>query len=169
MSKFTTILHSQRKEAEMSMNIKIIDFMFWENEYILMQIWQYPTFIYYKDEVYSTLLSWKSLNNLSEEKYTEYLKVELRWTTMYSTKDRFWYIYIIKCSWKYKIGKTINIEDRKKKYITENPCEIEVVHFFETKEYSKKEKEIHKMFEHKNIHWEWFELDDNDIIFLKSL
>lgn len=87
----------------------------------------------------------------------------------YKKKIYSWYIYLIKVNWKYKIWKTTNLKNRIKKYITENPDEIEVIHYFHCKNYNEKERELHKKFKSKNINREWFNLNDNDINFIKNL
>lgn len=80
-----------------------------------------------------------------------------------------WYIYIIK-SWDfYKIWKTTNLKNRIKKYITENPNEIELIHSFESNDYSRQELELHYKFKNKNHNREWFILEESDILFLKTL
>lgn len=85
------------------------------------------------------------------------------------SKNKKWYIYIIKSWGYYKIWKTINLNNRVKKYITENPNEIELIHSFESDDYTKQEFELHLKFKEKNYNREWFMLDADDILFLKSL
>lgn len=80
-----------------------------------------------------------------------------------------WYIYLIK-SWDYyKIWKTIDIKKRVKRYITENPNEIELIHSFESLDYDRQELELHHKFKSKNHNREWFILNADDILFFKTL
>lgn len=97
--------------------------------------------------------------------YIENLQKE-KWN--YKRKINKWYIYIIK-SWEYyKIWKTKNINKRSKKYITENPNEIEIVCIIESDDMDILEKEFHNKFKDKKHNREWFNLCDEDILFFKS-
>lgn len=84
-------------------------------------------------------------------------------------KDLDGFIYIIKSGEFYKIGKTININNRFKKYITENPNRIELVYYFYVKNYSIEEEKLHDIFKHKQHNREWFKLDPEDILYIKTL
>lgn len=80
-----------------------------------------------------------------------------------------WYIYLIK-SWEhYKIGKAKSIRDRFKKYITENPNEVELIHSYRVDDYTKEEKRLHDLFKEKNHNREWFNLTEDDINYIKTL
>lgn len=80
-----------------------------------------------------------------------------------------WYIYLIKV-WKfYKIWKTININNRFNKYVTENPEKPELIHTFKSDDYTKSELELHDKFKNKNYNREWFKLDKNDVLYIKTL
>lgn len=80
-----------------------------------------------------------------------------------------WYVYLIKIWIYYKIWKTININTRFNKYITENPEKPELIHIFETNDYTQTEIELHNKFNHKNHNREWFKLDQEDILFIKNI
>lgn len=135
--------------------------------------------MYYHQDQYrilETYHKYKSIcdNNGIEINYfvniDEFFKeMNIRYKKQDKIKNRQWYIYIIK-SWDYyKIWKTIDVKKRIKKYITENPNEIELIHSFESADYDRQELELHYKFKSKNHNREWFMLDANDILFLKSL
>lgn len=80
-----------------------------------------------------------------------------------------WYIYIIK-SWDYyKIWRTINIKKRINKYITENPNDVEVIHYYKSNDYISSELNLHLKFKDKNHNREWFILNDEDILYIKTI
>lgn len=84
-------------------------------------------------------------------------------------KDKSGYIYLIESTWVYKIGKTKNISSRIKKYITENPNKITLIHAYHTKNCTKEEIRLHEKFQEKRVRWEWFHLSDTDINYIKQL
>lgn len=96
-------------------------------------------------------------------------EMSIRYKKQDRIKNKQWYIYVIK-SWDYyKIWKTTDVKKRVKKYITENPNEIELIHSFESADYDRQELELHYKFKSKNHNREWFMLDADDVLFLKSL
>lgn len=107
---------------------------------------------------------------LSNKKYYfEEIKKEKEILSNFKIPNNKWYIYIIK-SWNYyKIWKTKDIRKRSKKYITENPWKIEMIHSYEVDDYTIEENRLHKKFKEKNHNREWFLLDENDILYLKNL
>ena len=72
---------------------------------------------------------------------------------------RMGYIYIIKSGNAYKVGKTRNLQQRLKTYITENPQEITLVFACLVVGYDQMETILHKRFGLRRIHGEWFDLD----------
>lgn len=75
-----------------------------------------------------------------------------------------WYIYIIQDhTGMTKIWMTKNIKNRVMNYKTENPYWINVIYTFEHEDYIEIERELHQKVQNKNIRWEWFNLDNNDI------
>lgn len=73
------------------------------------------------------------------------------------------YIYVIKSTKHYKIGRTLKPKQRIKKYVTENPDEIEVILCEKVKDYIEVEKNLHWILKHKNHNREWFNLNDVDL------
>lgn len=149
---------------------KFLDFLFWkESEIIIGKGIRGGIFSYTKEELleyYENGLTFselevdkKYLANLQDEK--RYLKIQLE-----NTKKG--YIYVIR-SWEfYKIWKTINPNSRIKKYITENPNEIEVICFFETENYNEHERLLHTIFAEKRHKGEWFKLTEEDVLKIKN-
>lgn len=78
------------------------------------------------------------------------------------------FVYIYKQDIYYKIGKSKSEIERKKRYITENPNEIDVILVIKTEDYTYLEKILHKRFSKKRYRGEWFILTDNDIKLLKN-
>ena len=98
----------------------------------------------------------------------EYFNIQKR-LKIKEEKDDNGFIYIIR-SWNlYKVWKTKNILNRTKKYITENPYMLEVIHTYKITNMSEEEKRLHKLFENKRERWEWFNLSNEDILYIKTL
>lgn len=69
-----------------------------------------------------------------------------------------WFLYIFECNWIYKIGITWDIENRYKKYVTENPFTVKILSVIELYWYSEMEKYIHNKYKDKRHRWEWFNI-----------
>ena len=78
------------------------------------------------------------------------------------------YIYLIQVHKYFKIGKTLDIKMRIRKYIAENPYEIKVIIFKKVKNYTKAETQLLKKFRKKKYRNEWFLLNENDTRVLKD-
>ena len=78
------------------------------------------------------------------------------------------WIYIYKQGEYYKIGKSKDEDCRVKKYITENPEPVELIFKHKVPDYTKTEKDLHKLFKLKNHHSEWFKLDQDDLLTIKQ-
>lgn len=78
------------------------------------------------------------------------------------------YIYVIKSGEYYKIGRTVCLKDRIKKYITENPNEVKVLLNEKVVDYVDVEDKLLKMFKKKKHRGEWFKLDNSDIDIIKN-
>lgn len=79
------------------------------------------------------------------------------------------YIYIYKQGEYYKIGRSKTSDCRIKKYVTENPNEIELVYKVKVDDYIDEEKKLHNLFSEKLHNREWFKLTDDDIQQVKKL
>ena len=72
------------------------------------------------------------------------------------------YIYLYRVGDKYKIGRAKNIADRKKKYITENPDEIEILKEVLVEDYVSAEKQLLSLFPEKRHRGEWFAFSESE-------
>lgn len=79
------------------------------------------------------------------------------------------YIYLLKCNNYYKIGITDNYNDRRRRYVTENPYVLDDVYVGRVYGATKIEGLIKSCFRHKNIRGEWFEFSDRDIRYLTDI
>lgn len=77
------------------------------------------------------------------------------------------YVYLVKLDKHYKIGISINPEERLKEF-TLLPYPLEEVCIERVKGYKNIEQELHRIFENKNVRGEWFELNQEDIAFIKN-
>lgn len=78
------------------------------------------------------------------------------------------YIYLIKSKNLYKIGRAKDIQGRIKTYKTENPFGIRVIFQKVVNDYIKTENKLLKRFKDKQIRGEWFELNKEDILWIKQ-
>ncbi len=77
------------------------------------------------------------------------------------------YVYIMKCANYYKIGHSKNPKNRRLTIQTHNPLDVKICALLKTESFIDIEKELHKIFITKRSRGEWFELQENDLIFLK--
>jgi len=83
-----------------------------------------------------------------------------------------WFIYILYSWWYYKIWVTKNndIYKRINELSIWNPIDIKLVSSFIAKEdVFTEERNLHNMFKHKKVRWEWFSLDKEDIEAINSI
>ncbi|MCU7997419.1 MULTISPECIES: GIY-YIG nuclease family protein [unclassified Shewanella] len=79
------------------------------------------------------------------------------------------FVYVIESEYGFKIGKTINIKNRTKLFSVKLPFEIKLIHYAEFDDYSSAEREMHLHFSNKRLEGEWFDLDKDDIDYIKTL
>jgi len=79
------------------------------------------------------------------------------------------YVYLIAGRDYYKIGQTMYLEKRVKSISRTLPFDVTIVHKIKTNNRFKLEKEMHNEFSNKNVKGEWFDLNDNDIEYIKKL
>jgi len=77
------------------------------------------------------------------------------------------YIYLIKCSVYYKIGFSKNPKNRLKTVKTHNPLDVVLFATLKTDRHLDLERELHELFSNKNSKREWFELNEDDLTYLK--
>ncbi|MBO1273521.1 GIY-YIG nuclease family protein [Shewanella sp. 4t3-1-2LB] len=78
------------------------------------------------------------------------------------------FVYLIHSQYGYKIGKTVNIKSRTQLFAVKLPFPIELIHYAWFEDYSFAERTLHLKFASKRLEGEWFNLDDNDIAFIKT-
>lgn len=78
------------------------------------------------------------------------------------------YVYIVKSSELYKIGKSVVPKKRLRTYHTECPCVVELIACVKCEEYGKVEKEIHQKYAQHCTHGEWFDIAPPGIESIKS-
>lgn len=79
------------------------------------------------------------------------------------------YVYVIKAGPYYKIGRTKNLDTRIMQLSTQPPFDIEFVHAIWTPEMTFLESKLHNKFAAKHKNGEWFELDEEDVAWLRTL
>lgn len=79
------------------------------------------------------------------------------------------YVYILKSdSGHYKIGRTIDYENRIKTFNVKLPIEVEFLVLIRTGNMMHLESVLHDQYQHKRVNGEWFSLDRNDLLFVAS-
>lgn len=84
------------------------------------------------------------------------------------------YVYVIYSSTgHYKIGYSINPDERLKSFIrgfgVKIPVELRIEHRIQTNNMRLLENALHQRFANKHINGEWFQLDENDLMYLRTL
>lgn len=77
------------------------------------------------------------------------------------------YVYLVKLDKHYKIGISVSPDERLKEF-TLLPYELENILILKVKDYDKREKELHEHFADKRVRGEWFELNEEDIEYIKE-
>jgi len=72
-------------------------------------------------------------------------------------------VYLFKANDRYKIGMTSNLKKRFINVQAHCPYLLELVWTLKTNNHRKIEKSLHSIFKNKRIHFEWFELLDDDV------
>ena len=79
------------------------------------------------------------------------------------------YVYvIINGNGLYKIGKSLNPEQRLKSLTLGDKGKILIKNHYKYQNYNEIEKELHVIFNSKKISGEWFELNEQDLEFIKK-
>lgn len=79
------------------------------------------------------------------------------------------YVYLVECNDFYKIGYSVNVENRIKSMQSGSPNTITLIHTIFTNDMRGLEKELHRKFAKKRALQEWFILSFEDIDYIKSL
>ena len=78
-------------------------------------------------------------------------------------------VYLVKGNGLYKIGKTKSLKRRMKELKNMLPFDIELIHFWESNNYSQDESTLHRYLKKYNIKGEWFDLSESQLLELKAL
>lgn len=80
------------------------------------------------------------------------------------------YVYLIQSPTSaYKIGKTVNPDNRIKTFKTKLPFEVEYVCLIQTDDMNALERNLHGLFADKRINGEWFALSAEDVEYIKRM
>ena len=75
------------------------------------------------------------------------------------------YVYFVQADDQYyKIGGTSNLESRIKSLQVASPNDLKLIAWLEINDWPEKEKQVHKYFDDKKIHGEWFDITVSDVI-----
>lgn len=80
------------------------------------------------------------------------------------------FVYLLKSpsTGHWKIGRTRNPADRRKTFNVKLPFDVEYEHLIPSNDMNKAEAMLHAKYADKRLDGEWFDLDDNDIDWIKS-
>lgn len=78
------------------------------------------------------------------------------------------YVYVIQAGPYYKIGHAINVSKRLEQYAPKLPWEVTLIHSIQSADRIALESYLHKRFADKRCNGEWFELDEEDVAWLKT-
>ena len=84
-------------------------------------------------------------------------------------KTRRGIVYVLNAGPYYKIGRTTNLDNRIAQLSTLPPFDLEIIHTIETDNAPQLEAELHNALADKHKNGEWFELDEEDVTWLKTL
>jgi hypothetical protein len=90
-------------------------------------------------------------------------------TSPKSTKVTDGYVYLLRGDNCYKIGLSNNVYRRWKEVSPKLPFETEIVTMIATEDMYKLEASLHKKFSGKRMNGEWFDLDNEDVEYIKKL
>jgi hypothetical protein len=79
------------------------------------------------------------------------------------------YVYLFKSPDWYKIGKTLNVEERRRRLSKEHGVELRILHSFRSRDYARAELLLLKRYQSKRKQGEWFFLDSSDIAEIQTL
>ena len=109
----------------------------------------------------------EQMNTIKKEEEREQKKI-LEENRKKLKEQEIGYIYLIKSDHGYKIGKSKVLSKRMNTFGIQLPFEHECIYSAKVIAYHKIEKYFHKHFASKHLKGEWFNLNENDIGFIKS-
>lgn len=92
------------------------------------------------------------------------------WSATYKSRNpRHGFVYLIQSpTGYYKIGKTVNPNNRMKTFSVKLPFEVEYVCLFEVEDMSAMERFFHDMFSSRHVNGEWYALSTDDVEQMKT-
>lgn len=145
----------------------------WESD-IHINIWwcEYLICDEYSDYIWFNLTNWFSDEwycNSRWDKYDNKYKELISENILTQINEsELWYVYMLKTWGYYKIWISNNFKRRFKKYVTENPNEVEVIFALQVYWYKKIEWKIKEYFIDKRHRGEWFNFSEEDIVAIKQ-
>ncbi len=109
----------------------------------------------------------EQMNTIKKEEEREQKKI-LEENRKKLKEQEIGYIYLMKSDHGYKIGKSSKLPQRVKQIGIQLPFEHECIYSSKVKNYHKIEKFFHKHFSSKHINGEWFDLTEEDVVFIKA-
>lgn len=80
------------------------------------------------------------------------------------------YVYLIESSTgNYKIGRTVNPDNRMATFSVKLPFEIEYTCLIKCDDMYQMERDLHNRFQHRHVNGEWFKLSPEDVNYIKGL
>ena len=111
-------------------------------------------------------------NKLREDQKGGNISSKLNNTVNIISKDeikKYGLIYFLFGNGYTKIGKTVNLKNRKNFFDIKLPFKCEIIHVIKSNHYSKCELFFHSIFSEKRSNGEWFDLNEDDINWIKSI
>ncbi len=84
-------------------------------------------------------------------------------------KEGFVYLLYSASNNLYKIGRAKELNTRNKSIAKQSPVEVELVHYFKSKDSVEAEKMLHRKYANLRTRGEWFALLDKDVRYIKSI
>jgi hypothetical protein len=142
-------------------------------------------FLYSLPGRYLTRQQWRQVADLVTEWYdsTPDETIELhndRWQTWQDLKPplpqpqakhrrKDGWIYVLEGGGYYKIGQAVSIDSRIAQFAPKLPFRTHLVHSFKVADMDQWEQQLHSQFADKRTNGEWFNLDEDDLEWLKGL
>lgn len=79
------------------------------------------------------------------------------------------YVYLMRCQGLYKIGVSVNPEQRRRKIQGSGAFDVELICTIQSNDMFALETELHQRFSGKRVRREWFALNKTDIAYVQSL
>lgn len=144
-----------------------IESLFWMLSTCLLLVMTWRLMIRMSDLELKAVVSEKMLKRVQQDVID--MGYQLFNLTTQDERGEIGYVYVLKSdSGHYKIGKTINPNNRLATFEVELPIEVHYLVLIKTYNYHRLETLFHHQYRHKRIYGEWFDLTRNDLLFLES-